>query len=251
MHEILRHLPPSARVLDLGSNRGSFDVPAYRFVTIRADLEPAAGPSTVCCDAALLPFRNGGFDAVISNHSLEHFHRLQQSLSEIGRVIAPGGALYVAVPDARTFSDRLYRWLGRGGGHVNAFTSAHELAGRIEQATGLPCAATRLLHTSLSFLNRRNIKGSRQKKLWLFAGGDEEVLAFLSYVCRRLDGWFGTRLSVYGWAFWFGQIHEAVDTRPYVNVCVRCGSGHAEEALSSPRWRCAQCGGLNWFTRAR
>ena len=54
-------------------------------------------------------------------------------LAEIGRVLKPPGALYIAVPDASTFGDRLYRWLTWGGGHVNAFTSARELAATIEQ----------------------------------------------------------------------------------------------------------------------
>lgn len=251
MHEILRHLPANARVLDLGSNKGSFDEATYSFTTIRADLDPPAGPNAVRCDAARLPFRAGAFNAIVSNHSLEHFEELKASLNEIGRVLARDGALYVAVPDASTLADRIYRWLGRGGGHVNAFTSADDLAARIGSATGLPCVAIRLLHTSFSFLNNRNMGLRRPRKLLLFAGGSERFLVEFSALCRRLDGWFGSRLSVYGWAFWFGRVGEPVDTIPWVNVCVRCGSGQPREAIERCRGRCPQCGAVNRFTLAR
>jgi SAM-dependent methyltransferase len=74
-------------------------------------------------DALHLPFPDSTFTAVISNHSLEHFDHLEGALHEIGRVVRPQGALFVSVPDASTFCDRLYRWLAKGSGHVNAFTS--------------------------------------------------------------------------------------------------------------------------------
>ena len=77
----------------------------------------------------------------------------------MGGVIRPGGALYVAVPDASTVTDKVYRWLGRGGGHVNAFVSAADVAERVERGTGLGLAATRTLCSSLSFLNRRVAPG--------------------------------------------------------------------------------------------
>jgi SAM-dependent methyltransferase len=87
-------------------------------------------------NAARLPFADGTFAAVISNHSLEHFDDLAGALSEVGRVIAPHGALFAAVPDASALTDKLYRWLARGGGHVNVFTSAKETAATIESAAG-------------------------------------------------------------------------------------------------------------------
>jgi predicted SAM-dependent methyltransferase len=75
-------------------------------------------------------------------------------LEEIGRVVKQGGSLYVAVPDAATFSDKLYKWIYHGGGHVNSFRSASELTLRIIQATRLRLVATRVLHTSFGYLER-------------------------------------------------------------------------------------------------
>src|SRR5437588_12023292 len=117
MHEILQNLPPGSRVLDLGSGRGTFDAAAFEgVVTIRVDLErpQAPPPAFIQADASRLPFAAGAFDAVICNHTVEHFVDLDLALKEIGRVVKPSGALFVSVPDASTLADRVYRWLGKG-----------------------------------------------------------------------------------------------------------------------------------------
>lgn len=90
MHEILRLLPAGAFVLDLGSRTGSFAANP-EWVTVRVDMEvPTEGLRTfVAARAEALTFRKGQFVAVISNHSLEHFERLEQALDEITRVIDP------------------------------------------------------------------------------------------------------------------------------------------------------------------
>src|SRR5262249_55475778 len=138
---------------------GSFHTSRQDLLIVRIDLEilPARGAGCyVAGDAACLPFRSQSFDLGVRNHSLEDFTALHQTLGEAGRVTRPEGALYAAVPDAGTLTDRIYRWLGKGGGHVNAFRSAAEIARLIERLTGLPHRATRLLYSSLSFLNRHN-----------------------------------------------------------------------------------------------
>src|SRR5712691_10028404 len=189
MHEILRTLRSGAVVLDLGCRGGSFDSGGSPFRVIRVDLERDHLPhaNSAQADAARLPFADRSFDAVICNHSLEHFAELTKCLEEIGRVIRSDGALYVAVPDSTTISDRLYRWLARGGGHVNGFNSSRELASNIERLTGLRHVATRTLCTSLSFLNRRNSQTRPPKRLLLLGGGTQPPLLFLTYVCPLLD----------------------------------------------------------------
>jgi SAM-dependent methyltransferase len=245
VNEVLRSLPPGARVLDLGSGAGSFPMPGFEVV--RVDLDPGGD---VQADAARLPFRDAAFAAVIANHSLEHAARLDDALRETGRVLAPGGSLYVAVPDATTLCDRLYRWAAGGGGHVNAFTSAAELAARIERATGLPHRATRVLHTSLSFLNRRNVRGWAGFRWLALGAGSETLLKWWSRLAGAADRRFGTRLSVYGWAMYFGNLAVPVDTRPWRNVCVRCGAGHPDDSLTvrRSRWACPACGAVNFFS---
>lgn len=259
MYEILRDLPATARVLDLGCDKRSFSAAATSARVIRFDREIAfRDPTelTVQADAARLPFADHSFDAIVSNHSLEHFDDLASALREIGRVIRPEGSLYIAVPDASTFCDRLYRWLSRGGGHVNAFTSSDDLAATIERATGLKHRATRTLHTSLSYLNRRNSPRPLPRRLILVGGGYEWSLFLIAWASRILDRGLGLRTSVYGWALYFGSFNAEIDETPWINVCLRCGSGTPSSTLRQNvagrfirRYRCPQCGASNPFAK--
>jgi len=212
----------------------------------------------VQADAARLPFADGAFNFVVSNHSLEHFEDLPGTLAEIGRVVRPQGALFVTVPDASTFCDKLYRWLARGGGHVNAFTSSTNLATMINRGTGLRHVTTRTLFTSLSFLNRRNSRSQRPRRLAFIGGGHEWSLFLFALISRSIDRRAGTRLSVYGWALYFGNISIGIDASSSLNVCLRCGAGTPSVLLKEKRlvsrrfrwfdvYRCPQCGAKNPF----
>jgi len=260
MQQILSMLSPGSRVLDLGSGPGSFDGTGFPLTIVRADIA-AAGQGRgdfVICSSARLPFEEHSFDAVILNHSLEHFDCLAESVSEIARVLNGRGLLYIAVPDASTFTDRVYRWLGRGGGHVNLFSDPSAVPRMITKATGLRHAGTRVLCTSLSFLNRRNIRSKAPRKLLLFGNGNETLIRTLTYLLRAFDRVFHRRASVYGWAFYFGD-SLAPEVTTWSNVCVRCGSGIPSGLLRSTGrvidrrflpavYRCPACGCRNFFT---
>jgi SAM-dependent methyltransferase len=262
MHEILRSLPAGSMVLDLGSGEGSFPPEATPAIVVRVDRYAPTNQSGrirfVRCDAAALPFMSGTFAAVVSNHSLKHFEDLPGTLRELGRIISSSGSLFVAVPDASTLTDRLYRWLARGGGHVNAFTSPLEAAAAIERATGLPVAATKTLYSSLSFLNRRTAPRPLPRRLLPLGGGSEWSLFLYGWLSRRVDRLFNTRTSVYGWAFYLGNIVDPIDTETWVNVCIRCGSGCPASSLIGKHlvhstfcglriYRCTHCGATNPF----
>jgi SAM-dependent methyltransferase len=263
MYEILRKLRSDSLVLDVGSDEGSFPRRATSATIVRVDrdvpLHREEGVHFVQCDAASLPFASGIFAAVVSNHSLEHIANFAAALHEIGRVVRPDGSLFVAVPDAATFTDKLYRWLARGGGHINAFTAPDALAKEIERATGLPHRGTRVLCSSLSFLNRRHNPGRRPRRLLLLGAGSEWSLFLYAWLSRRLDRFFKTRTSVYGWAFYFGKIAGTIDTKTWVNVCMRCGSGFSSSFLTEKAlvrrarfgvrvYRCPECGVTNSFS---
>jgi len=249
MHEILRHLPEGARVLDVGSRGGSFRADQYPGRTIRLDLDAhqTGAVDFVQADASRLPFSPHVFATVIANHSLEHFERVNEALNELGRVAKREGSIYIAVPDASTFADRLYRWLARGGGHVNAFRSKEDLIAQIEKHTGLQFRFSRVLLTSLAMLNRANRTAPAPRRLALLGGGRESVLRWWSIISRLADRWLGTHLSVYGWALYFGRLDEEVDAEPWSNVCVRCGAGYSSGLLKS--YTCQACEARNFFTR--
>ena len=256
MNRLIESLPPRARVLDLGARSGSFSTARADLAIVRLDLEPPDARKSgayVAADAARMPFAAQAFDAVISNHSLEHFPRLEESVREIGRVVKPGGALYVAVPDAGTLSDRIYRWIGRGGGHVNAFRSAREVIALVERLTPLRHRATVVLTASLSFLNAHNFTAPPPRRIALFACGNEIFLAICNAILRRIDRRCGTRLAIYGWAFYFGAVTPDCVEGPFPNVCVRCGSGvpleYLRQAGSVRRyaWKCPFCEGFNFL----
>jgi len=230
-------------------------------MVVRVDLERPKNKDEgfVQADGARLPFSSGCFDAIISNHSLEHMRELACVLAEIGRVIKPGGALYVAVPDASTFSDWLYRWVYHGGGHVNPFRSRAALAGVITTATSLPLVASRDLATSFGFLERRFFHPRPPRRMWVFANGNRTFIVWMGYLARLLDRVFGTRWSAYGWAMYFGRLQEPVETAMWRNVCVTCGSASPADALVEAGcvhgqlwWKsyvCPACGDWSLFTR--
>ncbi len=262
MDEILKILPPHSFVLDLGAQRGSFASELTKATAIRLDYDPSEmkGELVVRGDAARLPFKDNVFKAIVANHSLEHFENLGGALREIGRVVRADGALFISVPDATTFTDRLYRWLARGGGHVNAFTSPIDIARLIEQETRLVHVATRTLCSSLSFLNQHCSAKPRPLRLILLGGGSEWSLFLYVWFSRIIDRLFGCRLSIYGWALYFGNIPAVVDTDINTNVCIRCGSGCPSAFLkqtgSVPStglgiqiYRCPRCSAANPYTK--
>jgi SAM-dependent methyltransferase len=268
MHEILDRLPPGSRVLDLGSQGGSFNASDYqKLVLIAVDIispgdsfskRPQGPLHFVRADASCLPFASRTFDAIVLNHSLEHFERLKPALQEIGRVVRPDGAIYVAVPDATTFSDRLYRKIFPGrGGHVNLFASQSELSETLSWYFGLPLAGSRTLCASLTFLNRKARNATSGS--CAFSRLPEPVLLWVTALLRVTDRRFGTRLSIYGWALYFGKLEQPVESTVRTNICVRCGQAHPADwllqigAVQQRRWllsryKCPACGASNFFT---
>ncbi len=103
-----------SRILELGSGTGQLwktniqRVPAGWRVTLtdlspgmleeaRKNMERADGKFTFqTVDAASIPFEGGFFDAVIANHMLYHVADLDKALSEISRILKPGGLFYAS-----------------------------------------------------------------------------------------------------------------------------------------------------------
>jgi SAM-dependent methyltransferase len=116
---------------------------------VTADLDPTG--VDVQLDITAMPFADGEFDAIICSHVLEHVSDDRAAMSELARVLRPGGWLLVLVPlDAhrerthedpavRTPEDREREFLQRD--HVRLY--APDVADRLREA-GLTVRADRL-----------------------------------------------------------------------------------------------------------
>lgn len=156
-----RRLPigPGDRVLDIGCGAGRHAFEAYRrgahVVAVDRDAAELAGvaamframdeegqvprgatAATVEGDALALPFADSSFDTVIAAEILEHIPDDTSAISEIGRVVRPGGTVAVTVP--RWLPERVCWALSREyheveGGHVRIYGRA-QLLSRLEAA---------------------------------------------------------------------------------------------------------------------
>ena len=118
-------IAPGALVLDVGAGTGRFlpfllksvgaggRVVALDFAeemlqqARRKDL--GGDISYVCADVGSIPLRDGVFDAVVCYSSLPHFPDKPRALAEMGRVLKPGGRLYVCHTSGRESINGIHR----------------------------------------------------------------------------------------------------------------------------------------------
>lgn len=68
---------------------------------LNVDCDPALNPDKVVDVRETLPFENASFDQVLLFHTIEHLESLYHPhiLSEIHRVLIPGGRFYISYPE--------------------------------------------------------------------------------------------------------------------------------------------------------
>jgi SAM-dependent methyltransferase len=70
-------------------------------IDLRGEFDPAAAAAVRLqkADATALPFATDAFDFIYSYHVLEHIPRYRDALSEMNRVLANGGGLWIGTPN--------------------------------------------------------------------------------------------------------------------------------------------------------
>jgi SAM-dependent methyltransferase len=91
----------SGRLLDIGCGRRPYeDLLAHR-LTRYVGMEGSAtswSRADLLGDALDLPFSDGSFEVVLATEVMEHLPDSDRFLSEVGRVLSPGGVVVVSVP---------------------------------------------------------------------------------------------------------------------------------------------------------
>ena len=112
LDHIVRYRPIGKKVLDLGVGRGGFyrDAKARGYDVSGIDVNPKwAKDGVLLARAEELPFPDESFDFVNMNEVIEHVDDPDQALSELHRVLRPGGEAYVSVPHRFMLYDHHYK----------------------------------------------------------------------------------------------------------------------------------------------
>lgn len=116
--------------------------------TLRMSEGEGRGPWMISqSDVTSIPFKDESFDLVICSEVLEHIPDNKSAISELMRVLKPGGDLVVSVP--RFFPERICWALSESyhqepGGHIRIYRKK-ELLNLLEGA-GARCTAVRYKH---------------------------------------------------------------------------------------------------------
>jgi SAM-dependent methyltransferase len=261
LREVIAAAPPSIRVLDAGCGPGSWPYAERTDLRITGfDIKfppgpPAKSPNVAVFrgDLARLPIRDGVFDLTVCHYVLEHVTELEPCCDELARVTRPGGMLYLAVPRAAAFDDRLYRFAGyfakyallklkKRLEHQQRFDQ-EKVVGLFE-TRGFEIEAMAHVPAGFSWMN-----DPRTKPL---QGAFTDALASLhraTGIDLAADANFVMTFRKSG----LPGLHHEPAIRRVTHVCRECG----EHAVLDPprpwpaRWTCPWCGASNPFGRPR
>jgi SAM-dependent methyltransferase len=109
LHQVL----PPGPVLDVGAGDGTLVGAFRRHGREAIGVDPYASGSSPHVRAVEFEDMTGAWSAVIFWHSLEHLRRPVRALRHAAALVAPGGVLIIAVPNAASLQARLFgdRWL--------------------------------------------------------------------------------------------------------------------------------------------
>src|SRR5215467_15564986 len=114
---VSRHVGPGDRVLDLGCGHADWLAPEVAGVGFLAGADPdlvalrrnGLLSNRVAAVGERLPFRGGVFDVVVSAWVFEHLEDPRAAISELRRVLTPGGRVVFLTPNAWNYNVWLIR----------------------------------------------------------------------------------------------------------------------------------------------
>ena len=104
----LNQVLPEGPILDIGAGDGNLIASFRRLGRDAVGVDPYAAKNHPHVRAVELEEMTGTWFAVIFWHSLEHLRRPVRSLRHAAKLVAPGGVLVVAVPNATSMQARLF-----------------------------------------------------------------------------------------------------------------------------------------------
>jgi SAM-dependent methyltransferase len=188
-----------------------------------------------------LPFGDAAFDAVVSNYTMEHVDDLAATWDELTRVLRPGGRLFAAVPNSRSFDDRFYRFAGWFAKYVLLKLGKrleHQqrtgFAGSLRHAYARGCVLESFCECPAGFSWMRD---DRTRPL---QPGFVAALAGL----KRLTGLDLFRDSNFIMLFRKEGLRRL---RRVTHVCRQCGQHVALPRAAASAWTCPYCGTRNVY----
>lgn len=200
--------------------RGRRRTPAWRRVL-------GMGALPVCGDMERLPFREAAFDMLWSNLALQWVNDLHSALTEMRRVLAPGGLLMFSTfgPDTLRELREAYRDTDRHT-HVNRFVDMHDIGDLLVQAGfgdpvmdmeqfTLTYGDVRQLMRELKAIGAHNVTLGRRSGL---SGRAQLAAVMRNYEALRRDGKLPATFEVvYGHA-WKPLPRISAGGRPVIEV---------------------------------
>jgi SAM-dependent methyltransferase len=262
LREVIAAQPAGARVLDAGCGPGSWPYALRPDLDITGfDIKFPPGPPPLSrsvrvfrADLARLPLRPGIFDLVVCHYVLEHVTELEECCDELVRLTRPGGTLYLSVPRAAAFDDRLYRFAGyfakyallkfrKRVEHQQRF----DLAGLLARfrGRGMEPTAHAFVPAGFSWMNDPRTKPLQGAFTDALAGIHRSTGLDLAADANFVLTFVKRTAPVKG--------NALPGRRRVTHVCRQCGEHAIVEAAAQwpARWSCPWCGEANPFGRPR